>query len=302
MGWLTFAFAAPVLWAISTHIDKYLVDRYFRQGSVAVLLLFTGTTGALLAPAIWLLRPASLFLPPSNAILIAGSGALSMVAMSFYLAALQTEEASTVAPWFQVAPLFGYGLGYVLLGEVLTPRQMLGGAAIVASAVLLSLRAGRRAGGRKMRLAALMMACAFMIALSTAVFKLFAIRDEFWRTTAWTSVGQAVFGAGLLLRLSTWRELRSMLGGRAGTVLTVNAANEGINLGGILAQRYALLLAPLSLVQAIGGTTPLFVFLFGVVVSLAGPTLARENLSMVSLMQKAVAAILVAVGVGLISD
>src|SRR4051812_16445583 len=27
--WLLYAFSGPVFWAISTHIDKYLVDRYF---------------------------------------------------------------------------------------------------------------------------------------------------------------------------------------------------------------------------------------------------------------------------------
>jgi hypothetical protein len=27
--WLLYAFSGPIFWAISTHIDKYLVDRYF---------------------------------------------------------------------------------------------------------------------------------------------------------------------------------------------------------------------------------------------------------------------------------
>jgi hypothetical protein len=28
MSWLAFAFSGPILWAISTHIDKYLVEKY----------------------------------------------------------------------------------------------------------------------------------------------------------------------------------------------------------------------------------------------------------------------------------
>jgi hypothetical protein len=43
--------------------------------------------------------------------------------------------------------------------------------------------------------------------------------------------------------------------------------------------RYALLLAPLSLVQAIGSTTTLFVFAFGILLSIFFPTLGHEGFS-----------------------
>ena len=39
--------------------------------------------------------------------------------MLLYLQALQTEEASVVAPYFQASPLFGFGLAYLVLGETL---------------------------------------------------------------------------------------------------------------------------------------------------------------------------------------
>ena len=44
--WLLFAFSGPVLWAASTHIDKFLVDRYFRDSDTAVLMIFTALIGA----------------------------------------------------------------------------------------------------------------------------------------------------------------------------------------------------------------------------------------------------------------
>ncbi len=299
--WLLYAFAAPVLWAVSTHIDKYLVDRYFHRGSVAVLLLYTAAAGLLLAPAVWLLRPPSLTLPLSNIAVIVASGVLSMGAMLFYLDALRTEEASSVAPWFQAAPLFGYVLGYTLLGEALSSREVLGGAIIVAGAVLLSLKTGSPVGGFNMRLAVLMLACAFTLTLSTAIFKLFAVRDEFWATMAWTSVGQVAFGLLLISQASVRCQLGAMLRHNPGTVLVVNAANEAINLGGSLAQRYALLFAPLGLVQAVGGTAPLFVYLFGIMLSVAAPAFGKEDISPSNLLRKASATVLVVTGVILIS-
>ena len=91
-----------------------------------------------------------------------------------------------------------------------------------------------------------------------------------------------------------------MLRGGMARVVSVNAASEVINLAGSLAQRYALVLAPLSLVQAVGGTAPLFVFLFGVALALLSPRLAKEDLSPSSLLIKAVSAVLVVVGVSLL--
>ena len=49
MMWLFFAFSGPLLWAVSTHLDKYLVERYFKDSSVAALLVFTALIGVLAA-------------------------------------------------------------------------------------------------------------------------------------------------------------------------------------------------------------------------------------------------------------
>ena len=57
MSWLVFAFSGPVLWAISTHLDKYLVERYFKHSDVAVLLLFTAFIGVLTLPFIAYFEP-----------------------------------------------------------------------------------------------------------------------------------------------------------------------------------------------------------------------------------------------------
>jgi uncharacterized membrane protein len=305
MSWLAFAFSGPILWAISTHLDKYLVERYFKNSNVAVLLIFTALIGLLALPFIWLLDPRVVSVGLDNAALMALSGVLYMGAMLFYLRALQTEEASVVAPFFQAAPLFGFGLGYVVLGETLSPIQMAGGALIVGGTVLVSLRSDphntRLEASFNFHLAALMLACALALAVSSLIFKIFALRDDFWPTTFWMFVGEALFGAALLAIASDRRQFLDLLRSNPGAVLSVNAANELINLGGSLGTRFALVLAPLSLVQAIGSTTTLFVFAFGVVLSVFFPALGRENLSRRELLQKGLAAVLVAAGAALVT-
>jgi drug/metabolite transporter (DMT)-like permease len=301
MSWLVFAFSGPILWAASTHIDKYLVERYFKDSNVAVLLIFTALVGLITLPFIWFLVPGVADVGPANAALMAFSGLLYMGAMLFYLRALQSEEASVVAPFFQAAPLFGFVLGYVVLGETLSPAELTGGALIIGGTVLVSLRSDLHKSKFNGRLAALMLACALSLAVSSLIFKIFALRDEFWPTTFWMFVGEALFGAALLAIASYRRQFLDLLRQNPGAVLSINATNELINLGGGLGTRFALVLAPLSLVQAIGSTTTLFVFGFGVVLSIFFPALGRENLSRRELLHKGLAAVLVAAGAVLVT-
>ena len=59
--------------------------------------------------------------------------------------------------------------------------------------------------------------------------------------------------------------------------------------------------APLSIVQAISSTTALFVFAFGVALSVLFPRLGARDLSLRDLLQKGAAAMLVALGVALVT-
>jgi drug/metabolite transporter (DMT)-like permease len=244
-------------------------------------------------------RPDVIGLAPLSILVIVLSGLLLMGAMFFYLVALQSDEASVVAPFFQASPLFAYGLGYLVLGETLSPMQMTGGALIVGGGLVLSVRLAG-AARFKLRMVMLMLACAFVLALSSLIFKIFAVREDFWTTTFWTFVGQASFGAAVLSIGGYRREFLELLRKNTRPLLAINAANELLTLGGGLGSRYALVLAPLSLVQAITSTTSLFVFIFGIGVSIFFPALGREDLSSRELLKKGLGGVLTGIGVILI--
>jgi uncharacterized membrane protein len=301
MTWLMFAFSAPVLWAASTHIDKYLVERFLKHSGIAVLMVFTALIGLVPLPVIAAFQPGIGSVPLASIAVISISGVLYMAGMFFYLQALQSEEASVVAPFYQATPLFGYVLAYLVLGETLSPRQMGGGLLILGGTLLVSLGPSSVKARFKLRLVVLMLSCALVLAVSTTIFKMFAVEEEFWTTVFWTFVGESAFGAVLLAIPACGRQFALSLKANTGAMLTINGANELINLGGGLGSRYALLLAPLSLVQAIGSTTTLFVFLFGIVLTIFLPRLGREDLSPRNLTQKGVSAVLVALGVILVS-
>ncbi|HEX7964526.1 MAG TPA: hypothetical protein VF651_02305 [Gammaproteobacteria bacterium] len=132
------------------------------------------------------------------------------------------------------------------------------------------------------------------------IFKATAEDTAFWSSAFWSYAGEALFGFGVLALPVMRREFFGLFRRHPGAVAGINAANELINLGGNLGARYALMLAPLSLVQAISGTTTLFIFGLGVLLTLFMPKYGREDLSARNLLQKGVSALLITAGVALV--
>lgn len=298
MTWVLFAFLGPVLWAVSTHIDKYLVERFFKDSGVGALLIFTALIGLAGLPIIAAFVDVTA-LATAGTVVTAFSGLLYMTAIYFYLRALQQEEASVIAPLFQTSTLFTYVIAFFVLHEKPTPLRLVGGVLMMASAIIASYEPGRRIRF-KLGIVIPLLGCTATLAASAVMFKFFAIKDAFWPVTFWSFAGQAVFGVVLLSVPHVRRQFLGMFAKSPGAVIAINAANELINLGGGLAARYASLLGPVSLVQAIGGTTSFFVFAFGVMLSLFFPMLGREDLSRPALLRKGVAVVLIVAGVILI--
>jgi len=292
-----FAFLGPITWALSTHLDKYLIEKYFKNSDTTVLMVFTALIGLIMLPFILFFKPNTIHLPLGNIIVMIVSGILYMSALLFYLRAIQSTEASVIAPMFQISVLFTFLLGYLVLHETLSGTNTFGAILILVGALCLSIDIKGHFRAPKIRIFLLMLLCTFVMALSTVIFKFFAIKEQFWDTTFWTYVGEALFGVGILVIPKYFRQFMTLLKTNTGALLSVNGANELINLGGGLSVRFASLLAPVALVSAISSTTTLFVFIFGIMLTVFLPNLAREDLSKRNLIQKGIAALLVALGV-----
>src|ERR1700743_3677172 len=156
--WLVFAFSGPLLWAASTHIDKYLVDKYFHHSDTAVLMVFTALLGVVALPILWAFDHKVLALPWLATGVMTLSGILYMGAMLFYLRAIQSEEASVVAPLFQANTLFTFALAILFLHEAPRWFQLLGAGLVLIGAVGLSLDRKFKLGHFKPRLVLLMLA------------------------------------------------------------------------------------------------------------------------------------------------
>ena len=84
MNWFLIALIAPILWAITNHIDKYLISKYFKGGSVGALMIFSSIIGFLLLPVIYFIEPGVLNVQLSFIIILVLNGFLYVVGLLPY--------------------------------------------------------------------------------------------------------------------------------------------------------------------------------------------------------------------------
>lgn len=304
MNWFLIALLPPALWSITNHIDKYLLTKYFKGAGVGALMVFSSLIGLLLLPIIIVLHPAVLSQFDPQFLLISLNGFLYILAVLPYFYALQRDDASIAVPLFQLIPVYSYFLAYIFLGETLNLAQILGGIIIIAGAILITLDIVHI---KKIRLKwdvlGYMALSSLFFSLNFLFFKFFALEADIWVTSFWEYIGFAIFAFILVAFIRPYRvEFINVLRKNSMQVLTVNGTNEVVNIVAKIAFNVASLLTPITLTWIVNGLQPMFVFIYGIGLTIFLPKLSQENISRKILVQKVVAILIMLAGTILINQ
>ena len=288
MSWLFIALINPVAHALVNHFDKYLLSRYVKESSVGALILFSSLFGFVALPIIFLINQQVLqAVSVSQAIILMANGALLMVAVLLYLYALESHEASYVVPLFQLIPVIGFFAGFLILGEIPAQNQIVAGLLIVLGGTILALEIVDKRPRLKVRLLGLMLGSSTIYAVNTVIFKYIAVEQGFLESLFWDMAGKAAFGIILFIVVKKFRnDFIFLLRKHHVFVLGLNVINEVVGMVGEVALVFAALYAPVAIVQSVGGLQPLFVFIFGVVLTLLLPKIGTESLLRSHILQK----------------
>lgn len=302
MNWFYIALIAPALWSVSNHIDKFLINKYFRGGGAGSLIIFSSIIGLFIIPIIFAFHPHVFNISTINALIITSNGFIYILALLPYIYALQKDEASIVVPLYQTIPVFSYFFGLFFLGEVLTSSQIFASLLVIFGAVALSLDLTNEKLKFKRDIFLLMLFSSFLIALNGFIFKFIAIQADFLITSFWEYVGFAILGFLLLTFVKSYRkQFLDVIKANKIPVLSINAFNEIINIIAKMCMNFATLLAPIALVWVINDFQPFFVFLFGILITLSFPKFATENITRKHLLQKTIAIAIMFAGVYMLS-
>jgi uncharacterized membrane protein len=286
MQWFFYALVGQFLYAVGFLIDKYLLEKHFKEKSLGTLLIFGGIFAGLTALAIGLLLPEVLSFSASSILLMTFGGILISLYFFPYFSALADDDASLVAPLFQMLPLFSLGLGYIILGETLTQQQQIGGAVILMGAIGISYDYGKRLKFNRALFVKMLLAC-FLFSLAAMYFKYFALETDFWAAMFWGNIGTFLFALILFLTIKQYREDFSLVLRNSNSYFfAANAVNEVTYVLASILSLYAAMLGPVALVQTSTGFHSVFVLVLVLLLSLLFPSVIREQITFKHLLIK----------------
>lgn len=300
MSWFLIALGAPFLWAISNYIDKYMLSRFFKPGKFGGIFILSTVIGLLTPPIIYFFKPDVLAVEAANALIMILIGFVGSFMFFPYFIALQKEGVTTVVPLFQTIPVFVYILSYFILGEQLSGVQIMASLMVIAGAIVLSVEMEGRLRFRN-DVFWLMTLASLVSAVDIVLFKMLALKTDYWTVNFWGDIGYAAVAAGIFFFFPGARaEFFSVFTTKRRGVMGANIFNEIIGAGGGLLIAYATLLAPAALVWVTNGFQPFFVFVIGIILTVYFPRLGTESLARRHIVQKLLAITIMFVGVYLL--
>lgn len=304
MNWFIIALITPIAHSIVNHLDKYLLSKYFKGGTVGALVLFSSIFAIFALPFIYFFNANAISLKTTDALLLMLNGVFIVLAYICYFYALDKDEASFVAPLFQLIPVLGFILGYFILGETLSVKEFIGSLIVIAGAVILSIELGDSRIKVKKAVILLMFGSSLLYAINAVVFKFVTeTQMQFWPALFWDLLGKALFGILIFLCIKSYRqEFIAIFKQNKAPILTMSVFGEILALVGEGALVFATLLAPVALVQVVSGFQPMFVFIIGVLLTLFLPRFGQESLKGRHLVQKLVGIVIIIVGTTLINN
>ncbi len=304
LGVYLLAIVAPLLYAATNHLDNILLKKYFKEGGVGTLMLFSALLAFLALPVLYVIDSGVLEVSGYNRLLLIGVGVLNTLLLWAYLQAMFNDEPTVVIIYYQLVPVLGLGMGYVVLGETLSVMQHVSMLIIILGALILTVVMD--ADGVivfRWKTAAYMLLASVCWAAESTFFKLVAleenpVRSFFWEHVSLLGIGVLMFALIPHYRRSFVRALKL----NSKPVLGLNILNEGLYITGNFVAAMVVVLIPVSLTLLMNSFQPLFVLLIGLLLTFAFPKLGVEHVNSRHMTQKLLAIALTGLGAYLLGE
>ena len=303
MAWIFLAILAHAGNGVVFILDKGLLGTKSEAGDPKKLAFYSGIISAFAI----VLAFVEFRLPNAFAIMWSlVAGVCFVVALWLFFTALDSDDASRVVPITGSAvPVFTVLFARVFLNEPLTPQQLTAILLLVVGGALLSI------GFKNVRsLSPYIVGIAVLAGVAfagyfAAVKHLYDSFDPFWSAFAYNRFGTAVAAVILLgpymlkNRNSSKRAKKKKIVKRTVAITAVFVGSKILSSAMFIVQSYAIKVGSVSVVNALQGTQYLFVLVLAVLLSRFLPSLYREEIKRVAIMQKILGIVAISIGLGL---
>jgi drug/metabolite transporter (DMT)-like permease len=271
-----FAILSPAIFGVNNYIEKVLLSK--SKISPVVITIY----GGLLALLVGLLIIFIVGFYPIDfisLIIILFSGFLTTIYLLPYYKALSLDETSRVIPLFQFYPIFVVCLGYFLLDEKLETLKYLGTLLIIVAGVLISIE---KINKKKFKLKPAffyMLLSSLFFAIAQILYKFGVNEIPFWHTLPLEAFGIALGSTALLFYKNNLKLFITETKNLKKQVFFLITINELFYIAARYTAYYAISLISVSLVSILAGLQPLFVLLYGIILSFYFPNVLRETVT-----------------------
>lgn len=290
---IIFAILSPAIFAVSSYIDKFLLEKH--NISPTVITIYGGLF-AFAAGGIVLLLTGFYPIDLKSLLIILSSGFLTSIYLLPYYKALQTNETSLVISLLYLYPVFVLLLGYLLLGESLSTRQYIGSFMMILAGYLLSIE---KTEGKLFRLkesVLFVFLSAFLFACAQVLYKFGVSEVPFWNTLPYEGFGIALGALSILLYKKNTEIFKKGSDRLKKKVFLFIGINEFVYILARYTGYFAISLIPVGLVSVLGSLESLFVLAYGIILSLYFPHILREAVIKKTLGLKFISILMIVIG------
>ncbi len=299
IAWFAFATIGPLLYAICNFIDKGLLEKYFKEGGVGTLILFSSLLSGIALPVyVWIDPLMFTELTAERLLLLSITGVLEVTILWCYLAALKGDSPSVVVTYYQLVPVFAYLLGIHYLGEHLSTTKLVAALIILAGTTLISIEIdNENKYSFKWRTALFMGIASLSWAIQEVVFKVATLEHSVWQSLFWKHVAFLVTGILIFFLVKSYRRnfVRAWRK-NSRAIIMLNMINEALFTSASVSVAYAVMLAPVAIVMLLTTYQAFFALGIGMLLAAIFTSFALEKITRQNLTIRITALIITAAG------
>lgn len=291
MNWIGLSLVAPLFWASSNFVDKYILGRYTK--SIIDFVFFSTITSWLFFIVILLFTG----IPELNlySLIPIATGITLVYSYGFYGKALEQDDTSSLVILFKLIPVITVILAFIFLGQKLSPTQLLGFLVVFAGTMIVSLE---RVKGTALKGFGMILIAIIMWSVMTLMIDYGLTKLSFWDYFLLDNLGSALAGLTLFIIPSIRQQVIEGIKSASPKKYLWFSWNNLLDFFGQMTIKKALAIAPSAgLVTVIMQVQSFYAIAIGALLTLLVPHIIKEDISSATMLKKVVGAIIMFIGV-----
>lgn len=295
MIWVFLSLLAPLFWALSNFIDKYILEKH--TNNLFDYMFFSTITNWLFFIVITLF----IGIPEINwySLIPISTGVMLIYSYGFYGKALEQGETSSLVLLFSLTPLITVLLAFIFLGQILSLNETIGSIITLFGAVFVSFEKGKGVVTRGLG----MILIAIIIWSAVNILVVYGLtKMSFWDYFILDNLGSALAGVALLVIPSIRQQVVRGIKTAGIKKYFWFFWNNSLDFLGQMSIKKALsLTSAVGLVSVITQVQSFYAILIGVLLTLLVPQIMKEDITVSTLVKKSIGAVIMFIGIYILS-